>query len=70
MIQDKQFSREVVGKAMPYRVYTPKNYDAEPETRFPLVVFLHGAGERGTDLQGVTRHGPLHEVATGRNSLS
>ena len=66
MIQDKQFSREVVGKAMPYRVYTPKHYDAEPETRFPLVVFLHGAGERGTDLQGVTRHGPLHEVATGR----
>jgi predicted peptidase len=26
--------------------------------RWPLLLFLHGAGERGTDFHGVTRHGP------------
>lgn len=28
-------------------------------TKKPLIVFLHGSGERGTDVQKVTTHGPL-----------
>jgi predicted peptidase len=28
------------------------------DQRWPLLFFLHGAGERGTDLRGVLRHGP------------
>lgn len=28
-------------------------------TKKPLIVFLHGSGERGTDVQKVTKHGPL-----------
>ncbi len=35
------------GKRMPYRLFVPKNYD--PTKKYPLVMFLHGAGERGTD---------------------
>lgn len=66
MIQDARFKRNVAGKAMPYRLYQPSNYDNQPDRLWPLVVFLHGAGERGIDLQGVTRHGPLREVAKGR----
>jgi poly(3-hydroxybutyrate) depolymerase len=31
----------------PYKIYAPPNLD--PTKRYPLVVFLHGAGERGTD---------------------
>jgi poly(3-hydroxybutyrate) depolymerase len=31
----------------PYRLFVPKAYDGR--TPLPLVVFLHGAGERGTD---------------------
>jgi len=34
------------GAALPYRIYVPEDYD---EHVFPLVVFLHGAGERGDD---------------------
>jgi predicted peptidase len=32
---------------MPYRLYLPLNYSAA--TNYPLVLFLHGAGESGTD---------------------
>lgn len=32
---------------MPYRLYVPENYDSSKS--YPLVLFLHGGGERGTD---------------------
>jgi beta-glucosidase len=31
----------------PYTVYVPRNYD--PARAWPVILFLHGAGERGTD---------------------
>ncbi|MEH7119946.1 chitobiase/beta-hexosaminidase C-terminal domain-containing protein [Neobacillus vireti] len=34
-------------KEMPYRLYVPDHYD--PSKSYPLVFFLHGGGERGTD---------------------
>ena len=35
------------GGKLLYRLYTPKG--ASPENRLPLILFLHGAGERGDD---------------------
>lgn len=35
------------GESYPYVVYVPRNYDAS--RKWPLIVFLHGAGESGTD---------------------
>ncbi len=32
---------------LPYRLFVPKNYDAAK--KYPLIVYLHGAGERGTE---------------------
>lgn len=35
------------GVELPYRIYVPENYS--DEYAYPLVLFLHGAGERGYD---------------------
>lgn len=48
-----------------YLVQLPKEY-REDGPAWPLVVFLHGSGERGSDLQLVARHGPPKLVAQGR----
>ena len=45
-------------------VYTPKDYKAYKEIT-PLIIFLHGASLRGTDLNRVLRYGPLDAVKMG-----
>jgi len=40
---------------LPYRLLLPKNYD--PAKKYPLVLFLHGAGERGNDNEAQLVHG-------------
>jgi predicted peptidase len=40
-------SMEIEGKERCYAVFVPRNYD--PAKLWPLIVFLHGAGERGDD---------------------
>lgn len=39
-----------------YLLYLPKDY-AESDKEFPLILFLHGMGERGTDIEEVKTHG-------------
>ncbi len=48
-----------------YLLYLPEGYGKEG-TKWPLVFFLHGAGERGTDLELVKRHGPPRLVEAGK----
>ena len=43
------------GRRMPYRILFPDNYDRKK--RYPMVLFLHGAGERGTDNERQLIHG-------------
>ncbi|NQT03598.1 MAG: prolyl oligopeptidase family serine peptidase [Planctomycetes bacterium] len=40
-----------------YLLFLPEDY-AKKRQRWPLIVFLHGAGERGSDLKKVKVHGP------------
>ncbi|WP_328459396.1 dienelactone hydrolase family protein [Streptomyces sp. NBC_00448] len=43
--------------ALPYLLHLPADYDSDAERRWPLVLFLHGAGERGSDLDAAMSHG-------------
>ena len=47
-----------------YLLFLPSDYDARASNRWPLIVFLHGAGERGTNVQQVAVHGPPKRVRT------
>ena len=49
---------------MDYLLYLPQDYDKQE--KFPLMLFLHGAGERGNDLQKVKAHGPPKLISAGK----
>ena len=50
-----QFSRSA---ELSYLLHLPAGYDAKAAKQWPLILFLHGAGERGTNLAAVAIHGP------------
>jgi predicted peptidase len=52
---------------MGYWLYLPENYSRKNKQGYPLLLFLHGAGERGADLAAVKRHGPPSLIEGGRH---
>ena len=56
---EKAFKKRVSHTvAANYLLHLPPDYKANKKKRWPLMIFLHGAGERGTNLSVVTKHGP------------
>jgi predicted esterase len=53
-------------KELKYLQYIPEGYDSDHTRRWPLLVFLHGAGERGNDLKLVKIHGPPKLIDAGK----
>jgi predicted peptidase len=49
-----------------YLLYLPGDYDAKASEKWPLVLFLHGSGERGEDIEKVKIHGPPKLVSQGK----
>jgi predicted peptidase len=47
-----------------YLLYLPKGY--QRKKAWPLLLFLHGAGERGNDLEWVKTHGPPKLIEAGQ----
>ncbi len=45
-----------------YLLFLPRGYDANSRKRWPLILFLHGAGERGTNIWKVATHGPPKNI--------
>lgn len=50
-----------------YLEVLPAGYALGGAKRWPLVIFLHGSGERGADLKKVAKHGPPKLVEAGRD---
>ncbi len=59
--------KDTVSGETKYLSYVPKDYDAKSKKKWPLMLFLHGAGERGTDVQRVAIHGPISMVKAGKD---
>jgi predicted peptidase len=51
------------GKVLPYRILYPEQYDKSK--KYPLILFLHGAGERGSDNEKQLIHGATLFTADG-----
>ena len=58
----REMTREVDGHRYRYLLHVPA--DDAPPAGWPLVLFLHGAGERGDDIELVKVHGPPKLLAT------
>ncbi|MCP4190080.1 MAG: prolyl oligopeptidase family serine peptidase [Planctomycetaceae bacterium] len=52
------------GIRMDYLLYRPDGY--QPDQNWPLMIFLHGAGERGNHLEIVKSHGPPKLIEQGK----
>ena len=50
-----------------YLIYQPKEAVKASNKKFPTILFLHGSGERGTNVWDVTKHGPPHLVKEGKD---
>jgi predicted peptidase len=63
--QQKSAAMErTVKVSMKYLIYLPKDYDEK--AAWPLLLFLHGSGERGDDLDLVKVHGPPKLIEAGK----
>lgn len=63
----KQMAKEFTFKRtasvhVKYLLFLPGDYKKTGEQRWPLILFLHGSGERGTDVWKVAKHGPPKKV--------
>lgn len=58
---EKKISKTVEAN---YLLYFPEGYNESDDKKWPLMIFLHGAGERGTNLSRVAVHGPPKLVKT------
>lgn len=60
------------GDERQYLAYLPAGFAGDAERRWPLLLFLHGNGERGDgrgELDWVTVHGPLYEAWVQKRDL-
>jgi predicted peptidase len=65
--QPKTFKKKITKNVgADYLLYLPAEYGRDKKARWPLMVFLHGAGERGSDVNKVKAHGPPKLVAQGK----
>lgn len=60
---DKTIQKKV---RLDYILYLPEDYGKDKNKQWPMVLFLHGAGERGSDVSKVKATGPPRMIADGK----
>lgn len=68
----KPYQSAATQKQREYFLYLPRGYETDKEKIWPVILFLHGGGERGNgleDLDYVLDHGPLMEAWIQRRDL-
>jgi predicted peptidase len=68
----KSYESRATNRRREYFVYLPEGYGQDKDRLWPVILFLHGGGERGDgieDLDWVLQHGPLGEAWIQRRNL-
>ena len=61
LFSDKKFISSKTGKSLKYLYCSPNTDDS-----IPLIIYLHGAGSRGSELSQMSHTGPIGELEKGR----
>jgi len=66
--QSEQAFHKTITKdvSLRYLLHLPKGYGPKDQ-KWPLMLFLHGAGERGDNIEAVKKHGPPKLIEQGRD---
>lgn len=62
LFSEKKFISSRTGRELKYLCYSPNT-----DGNLPLIIYLHGAGSRGTELSQLSHAGPIGELERGRN---
>lgn len=57
-VEGQHPQQPVAANGYPYQLFLPSGYSATRDRQWPLILFLHGSGERGSDIEKVKVHGP------------
>ena len=63
---DAQQTHEQFLQPTNYLLYLPEGYTKDSTVKWPLMIFLHGSGEHGNDLEKVKTHGPPKLIEAGK----
>ena len=62
LFTEKKFVSSKTGRELKYLYYSPNTDES-----VPLIIYLHGAGSRGSELSQLSHAGPIGELEKGRN---
>ena len=63
---EAQQTHEQYIRPVNYLLYLPDGYHQDTVKKWPLLLFLHGSGEKGDDLAKVKKHGPPKLIEQGK----
>lgn len=63
VIENLSSEKLTISTSVDYSVFLPKQYKKSSTNKWPLILFLHGSGERGTNIWRTAIHGPVNYIA-------